>query len=849
MYLFFNGIKTRPIQNFISHRETPELDTVCAEVMSPDETTRSLVPLNETRRVGEAIDRLLAEVADDFTAETTIHFAYDFVDRAHSVVVDATTKTPREVRTRAYELIAACVVACEEERAIDDDCLMKRDAKVNREYSRTFLSIDLVDLVLRHEPDESLRRRVVLNLHRLMRCVRTARDLERAIATIEVVAKDADACVVATVSCAKDAMDVVEDDIAEEVCERNIELYSSLKYLLHHKHHAVRVEAVRACGAIASVRHNLRNGRVHYGFTCDMLHLAAREKPIVRRVVMEVAYTYVRDRMKHCRDAKSRIEDAGMLLTFLVCVASDDDDSSDATKKLCDEFFSEISESISAKVIENMLTVLVTDEVWQDHLKRPQLAEVQAKTLSLVIRHASDASDASISKFMQALSFMQEVTRELLVKCVDALFTHSASFPQKWFELLCDHAERWQTLDISLIRIFIESAGKRNLAFDRERVSRLSCALFKVLAQDDGAIDRDVRTDFVEIAKIFSADCSICTTEYNCSLPTLLQSIRIVSAGKTRSFGAVHDDMPPFTDEQQVEDTLRVFTTVLRQPAPFDKSVIALQRCVIGASAIKSLSLFFESCLKRHSEEEFNAERLRDGIRAFDLYLTHPTRDVVFDNQMDFVEILSAPLGALLQCFQTLWKIHSHAAHELRSAVARCFACLDRNEIRRAFLRAWMGYGDETCRALVKILQRQAVDHSDPAVNACFSMFERELLRCTETTAAKASLLNDFFSAHARGIESGDTTDRRAATACLALVVNEYLNYGVSIEQPFENILVFLDDDDEVIRHQLSSIFARAHKRYPAFVEKLLFRKETEMFTHDRCSALRKSLLGGKSLH
>lgn len=161
-----------------------------------------------------------------------------------------------------------------------------------------------------------------------------------------------------------------------------------------------------------------------------------------------------------------------------------------------------------------------------------------------------------------------------------------------------------------------------------------------------------------------------------------------------------------------------------------------------------------------------------------------------------------------------------------------------------------MGFGDDdnVRGALVEMLRRRAADHSDSAVNACFSMFERELLRCTETPAAKASLLNDFFCAHARGIERGDTTDRRAATACLALVVNEYLNYGVSIEQPFENILVFLDDDDEVIRQQLSAVFTRAHKRHPDFVEKLLSRKETEMFTHDRCSALRTSLLGGKSL-
>jgi hypothetical protein len=404
------------------------------------------------------------------------------------------------------------------------------------------------------------------------------------------------------------------------------------------------------------------------------------------------------------------------------------------------------------------------------------------------------------------------------------------------------------------VAIFIESAMKRNLAFDRERVSRLSCAIFKLLARDDDdvtAIDRD---DCVEIAKMFSpaADGSIRAAEYDCSLPTILQSIRIVAASKTPSSGgATHDDnvIPPFADERQVEETLRVFTTALRQPTPFDESVVALQRSVIGASAIKSLSPFFASCLKRHSEEGFNAERLRDGIRAFDAYLTHPTRDVVFEHATDFVAILSAPLGALLQCFQTLWRMRSHAARELRSAVARCFACLDRNEIRRAFLRAWIGFGDDDTRgALVEMLRRRAADHSDSAVNACFSMFERELLRCTETTAAKASLLNDFFCAHARGIERGDTTDRRAATACLALVVNEYLNYGVSIEQPFENILVFLDDDDEVIRHQLSAVFTRAHKRHPDFVEKLLFRKETEMFTHDRCSSLRTSLLGGKSL-
>lgn len=830
--------------------------TLRADVMSLEETARGLIPLDETRRVGDAIDRLRAEVANDLTAETPIHLAHDFVDRAHAVVVDAMAKTPREVRARAYELIDACVVACEEERrASDDDCSMTRDEKVNRERSRAFLSIDLVDLVLRHEPDESLRRGLVSNFNRLMRCVRTARDLERAIATIEVLAKDADARVASTVSSIKDAMDIVEDDVAEELCERIIELYSSLKYLLHHKHHAVRAEAVRACGAIASARHNLRNGRVHDGFTCDMLHLAARDKPNVRRVVMESAHAYVRDRMEHCRDAKSRIEDAGMLLTFLVCVASDEGDSSDVTKKLVDEFFSGISESVSANVIENMLTVLVTDEIWQDHMKRPQLAQVQAKTLSLAIRYAGGATDASISKFMQALSFMREVTRESLTACVDALFTHAASFTEKWFELLCDHAERWQSRDISLIRIFIESAKKRNLAFDRERVSRLSCAIFKRLARDDDetVIDRDARNDFVEIAKIFSqaADWSIRATEYDCSLPTLLQSIRIVAASKTSSSGgAAHDGdvIPPFADERHVEETLRVFTTALRQPAPFDKSVVALQRRVIGASAIKSLSSFFASCLKRHSEEEFNAERLRDGIRAFDAYLTHPTRDVVFENETDFVAILSAPLGALLQCFQTLWRMRSHASRELRSAVARCFACLDRNEIRRAFLRAWMGFGDDTRGALVEILRRRATDHSDSAVNACFSMFERELLRCTETTAAKASLLNDFFCAHARGIESGDTTDRRAATACLALVVNEYLNYGVSIEQPFENILVFLDDDDEVIRHQLSTVFTRAHKRHPDFVEKLLFRKETEMFTHDQCSALRTSLLGGKSL-
>lgn len=819
--------------------------------MSSDDTARSLVPLEETRRVGDAIDRLRAEVAGDLTAETPIHLAYDFVDRAHAVVVDAMAKTPREMRARAYGLIDACVDACEEERrAMDDDCL-----KVNRERSRAFLSIDLVDLVLRHEPDESLRRGLVSNFNRLMRCVRTARELERAIATIEVLAKDADARVAATVSSVKDAMDVVEDDVAEELCERIIELYSSLKYLLHHKHHAVRAEAVRACGAIASARHNLRNGRVHDGFTCDMLHLAARDKPNVRRVVMVVAHEYVFARLEHCRDAKSRIEDAGMLLTFLVCVASDKGNAPDVTKKLCDEFFSGISESISAKVIESMLTVLVTDGIWQDHLKRPQLAQVQAKTLSLAIRYAGAASDASISKFMQALPFMREVTRESLTECVDALFTHSASFPQKWFELLCDHAERWQSRDISLIRIFIESAKKRNLAFDRERVSRLSCAIFKLLARDNDdvtAIDRD---DCVEIAKMFSpaADGSIRATEYDCSLPTLLQSIRIVAASKTPSSGgATHDDdvIPPFADERQVEETLRVFTTALRQPTPFDESVVALQRSVIGASAIKSLSPFFASCLKRHSEEGFNAERLRDGIRAFDAYLTHPTRDVVFEHASDFVAILSAPLGALLQCFQTLWRMRSHAARELRSAVARCFACFDRNEIRRAFLRAWMGFGDDddVRGALVEMLRRRAADHSDSAVNACFSMFERELLRCTETTAAKASLLNDFFCAHARGIESGDTTDRRAATACLALVVNEYLNYGVSIEQPFENILVFLDDDDEVIRHQLSAVFTRAHKRHPDFVEKLLSRKETEMFTHDRCSSLRTSLLGGKSL-
>ena len=99
-------------------------------------------------------------------------------------------------------------------------------------------------------------------------------------------------------------------------------------------------------------------------------------------------------------------------------------------------------------------------------------------------KFAGGASDASISKFMQALSFMREVTRESLMACVDALFTHSASFSQKWFELLCDHAERWQSRDISLIRMFIESAIKRNLAFNRARVSRLSCAIFKLLARD-----------------------------------------------------------------------------------------------------------------------------------------------------------------------------------------------------------------------------------------------------------------------------------------------------------------------------------------------------------------------------
>ena len=355
--------------------------------------------------------------------------------------------------------------ATKTEKKKDDQTMeeeRRRDRAERRRRRTRELFLEVLSARSREERDETTRRKIVDALMRATPVgTSSAREMMRALATVESFSRDDDAEAVVKALDAWTAMSDArivalegETDDSTELARAIERVYWSVRSnCLAHRRREVRRAAVEACGALVTrVVLSRGDSRAHDAFGTSMLRLSVDEKSDVRRAVADAV-----SRMFIARvDAGTftiRDADADLLCAMFACDEETEEYASERLREInaahARKTMGEGCRSVAMFAVKEMLRCLKTHEVWDSDDARVRRARERA--VARACEHLGDAVAPRVRDVLDILATMMNDDRNEAMDVAHSALTYAPSIRRAWIRCVLDRVEECADNSASLL--------------------------------------------------------------------------------------------------------------------------------------------------------------------------------------------------------------------------------------------------------------------------------------------------------------------------------------------------------------------------------------------------------------
>jgi hypothetical protein len=329
----------------------------------------------------------------------------------------------------------------------------RRRARAERRRRRTReLFLEVLSARSREERDETTRRKIVDALMRATPVgTSSAREMMRALATVESFSRDDDAEAVVKALDAWTAMSDArivalegETDESTELARAVERVYWSVRSnCLAHRRREVRRAAVEACGALVTrVVLSRGDSRAHDAFGTSMLRLSVDEKSDVRRAV---AFAVSRVFIARVNAGKFTIRDADadLLCAMFACDEETEEYAAERLREInaahARKTMGEGCRSVAMFAVKEMLRCLKTHEVWDSDDARVRRA--RARAVARACEHLGDAVAPRVRDVLDILATMMNDDRNDALDVAHSALTYAPSIRRAWIRCVLDRVE------------------------------------------------------------------------------------------------------------------------------------------------------------------------------------------------------------------------------------------------------------------------------------------------------------------------------------------------------------------------------------------------------------------------